>query len=258
MSARLKLDANGELTDEGSGADDFAGPIIDRLVGFDADGAFHFVRADALYSSPGPAYREFVKEPGGTTIGARLGGGPFAAVSTGGAAMIEVPASTPQAPAAGSTDREGGSLRYAPVVIDAADSVGRSTRCDSLQWIDATRLLCSASSSGPIVLDLAHAVLTPADAAARTGRCNDCYGRQYAMVLPAGAVTDLVPKTQRELSGFVVRPSDGTVLFLAGSGKDALLWAASGRPGGTPTKLGLISLGDDAPPATSYLTLRWL
>jgi hypothetical protein len=257
MSTRLKLNANGEFTDKGSGADDFAGPIMDTTVGFGPDGTYYLERADKVYAAKAPLYAEFTAVSGDPLIGTRSAGGRAATVRNGREPQVEVPAGTPDIAAyRPEAKAETVDARYAPLGFDRADQSAGSS-CYGVDWIDADHLLCRGSSSGgPKVISLVGATLTPAATYVKANSCS-CDNRQYVMVLPAGAVTNLVPKTQRELTGFVVRPGAGTVVFLASSGSDLLLYEATLQSGATPTKLGTFKAPDGTPSGVSYLSLQW-
>ena len=96
LSVRLRLDAFGELTDEGSGADDFAGPIKDGLIGFGPDGRFYLERAGSVFSAGGPQYSEFSRQEAEPILGVRFAaGGPLAISNSGAPALIEEGASCP-------------------------------------------------------------------------------------------------------------------------------------------------------------------
>ncbi len=262
LSERLKLDAFGEPTDEGSGTDDFAGPILDRLIGFGADGRFYLRRAESVFSAPGPDFAQFTRHEADPVLGVRLtpdGRGALSDYDT--AVAVEVGADAPPlAPYERADERYlGEDARYAPLVFSAADerSDAVPTFCRDLAWIDATHLLCDEYTGEPGVIDVTEAVLAPAAQVAETRGCGECYGREYVWLMPDGAYRPLAPRTQRELSGFAVEPGTAQVLFLASDGEDVRLYSAGTGHGSTPQVRGEFSLGDDAPPGLEYLALRF-
>lgn len=260
LSNRLKLDAFGELTDEGSGADDFAGPIKDQLIGFGADGRFYLRRADAVFAADGPSYAQFSALEADPMLGVRYQpGGRLAAVGFADTPLVEVGADAPVIkPYGGAGDRYlGEDARYAPLVFNDADAGKVPSYCQSLDWIDATHLLCVGNDGNPGLIDFTEPTLARAADYAQERGCGDCFGREYVWAMPPGSFRALVPKTQRELSGFVIEPGAGRVLFLASDGDDVRLYAIGSARGATPENRGAFSLGDDSPPGASYLTLRW-
>lgn len=256
LSTRLKLNANGEFTDEGSGADDFAGPISDTAVGFGADGTFYVARAGKLYAAAGPAYKSFADTPKNFVVGQRLTeDGLAVTASWTGDLELSLPAGTPKIPAYYPESGSESSPGYAPVLLSEQDN--GNFRCERVRWINEKYLLCMATSRQPVVVDVSGAKLVAAPEYAKADSCSECYGQQYLWQVPDKSVRSLVPKTQRELVGFVVA-KDGQSVFFLGSGGDnqAILYSVSLKKGATPTKLGTINLAEDAAPSFSYLTLQ--
>lgn len=260
LSKRLKLDAFGELTDEGSGADDFAGPIKDQLIGFGTDGRFYLRRADSVFAADGPSFEQFSKLEAEPMLGVRYEPGTkLAAVGFADAPLVEVTADAPHIEAylRGGDRYLGEDARYAPLIFDKSDDGKVPSYCADLDWIDTTHLLCIGNDRVPGIIDFTAPTLAGAAEYAHDRSCSECFGREYVWLMPPGAYRTLVPQTQRTLSGFVVEPGAGRVLFLASNGKDVRLYAIGSARGATPDNRGSFSLGDDSPPGADYLTLRW-
>jgi hypothetical protein len=260
LSKRLKLDAFGELTDAGSAADDFAGPIKDELIGFGADGEFYLRRADSVFAAAGPSFEQFAKLEAAPLLGVRFDpSARLAALTYADQVLVELSADTPLVePYGGSTDRYlGEDARYAPLIFSPADTEPAPSHCVDLQWVDATHLLCIDSEGLPGLIDFTAPTLARAADYAQARGCGDCYGREYVWLMPEGSYRALVPKTQRDLSGFLVEPGTGQVLFLAANGDDIRLYGVGSARGATPQIRGAFSLGDSSPPGADYLTLRW-
>lgn len=260
LSTRLKLDAFGELTDEGSGADDFAGPIKDSLIGFGTDGRFYLERAASVFSAAGPDFKAFSKHEAEPVLGVRFApGGRLAVSDVGAPVLIEVSANAPAlGPYQGGDDRYlGEDARYAPLVFPDDANGELPGYCEAISWIDATHLLCDGNNGAPGIIDFTEPTLASAADYAKSRGCGYCYGREYVWVMGEDAYRTLVPKTQRELSGFAIEPGTGKVLFLATDGDDVRLYAVGSSRGATPEVRGEFSLGDDAPPGLDYLTLRF-
>ncbi|MTD16933.1 hypothetical protein GIS00_23645 [Nakamurella sp. YIM 132087] len=255
LSARLRLDANGDYTDEGSGVDDFAGPVKDRVLGFAPDGSLLFVRAAKRYAAAAPGYTDFRRLPDDELIGLTSPDGSRTAGTSLWSGVLSLPAGTPDVPPG--TDTDPADVRtpagFAPIALlgeDVAEDVG----CDRIGWIDDATLLCQDTGSVTLV-DLSGAQLVAAtDLAEQVASCSLCWTSSWIWTLPAGSVRDATPASSRELFGFVADPARGVAWFLADAGTAIRLYSIGSRRGATPKLVGEFQVGDD-PTGSSWTGL---